>query len=159
MKGFGVFVDFASSTGNQTKTRINRCPVSGKTSAARPGSNLFLVISLINGQQWNVRNLILLILWFCTLKFTTAICKLKNQALALGHWPGSVAPPVMTRSGHKPQGLGWQVLHLSTGSDCNLWDKHVLPNRPGNVEVGGTGVLIKWPASIPGDSERTQISG
>jgi hypothetical protein len=28
-----------------------------------------------------------------------------------------------------------------------------------NVEAGGTGVLIKWPASIPGDSERTQISG
>jgi hypothetical protein len=33
---------------------------------------------------------------------------------------------------------------LSTGSDCNLCYKHVLPNRQGNVKVGGTGVLIKW---------------
>jgi hypothetical protein len=37
---------------------------------------------------------------------------------------------------------GWHVPHLSTGSDCNLCYKHVTVflNRPGNVEVGGTGV-------------------
>jgi hypothetical protein len=53
----------------------------------------------------------------------------------------------------------------SIGSDCNLCDQHVLTVLsnmqpvPDNVEAGGTGVLIKWPASIPSNSEGTQITG
>ena len=70
-ESFGAFVDeildFASSTGNETivvrtstlwlELQINRVFLENK-SPARPGSNLFLVIILFNGEQWNVRNII-----------------------------------------------------------------------------------------------------
>jgi len=60
---FGAFVDFASSTGSQTTTlsfELTGVPSLEKKSAARPGRNLFLGIFLFNGEQLNVRNLILL---------------------------------------------------------------------------------------------------
>jgi len=62
-ESFGAFVDFASSTGNQTTTlcfkstgvqspeKKNRLPA-----CARPGRNLFWGIFLFNGEQLNVRN-------------------------------------------------------------------------------------------------------
>jgi hypothetical protein len=70
MKGFGVFVDIAWSTGNQNETWLVLCKSTGvqslkKKSAVRP--NFF-----INGEQWNVQKSILPILWFCTGKITCA---------------------------------------------------------------------------------------
>jgi hypothetical protein len=51
-ESFGAFVDFAyRQLNHDIVVRINRCPVSGKKSAARPGRNLFLGIFLFNGEQ------------------------------------------------------------------------------------------------------------
>jgi hypothetical protein len=63
-----------------------------------------------------------------------------NQALTLGDWPPPVA--LVTRSGHQPQAgtlHTWALAVIAT-----FCYKHVLPNRPDNVEAGGTGVLMKW---------------
>jgi hypothetical protein len=59
MKGFGVFVDFASSKGNQTTKLLVLFESTGVPSvknklATRPGSNLFWGIFLTNVEQWNV---------------------------------------------------------------------------------------------------------
>jgi hypothetical protein len=62
-ESFGAFVDFASSKGNQTTTlcfKSTGVQSPEKKSAARPGRNLFWGIFLFNGEQLNVRNLILL---------------------------------------------------------------------------------------------------
>jgi hypothetical protein len=50
--------------------QINICPVSEKTIGCQARQQPVLGDISINGEKWNVWNLILLILWFCTGKIT-----------------------------------------------------------------------------------------
>jgi hypothetical protein len=99
MKDLGVFVDFASSTGNQGSClwKKNRCPVSGNEFAAMPCSNPTCLGDF--SSWWTIRcsNLFSLFLHWYNYQHHT-----RNQilvlALLLGHWPPAVA--LVTWSGH-----------------------------------------------------------
>jgi hypothetical protein len=81
MKGFGAFVDFASSADNKTTTlwfESKGVPSLGGKLAASSGSNLFWGIFLFIGEQWNVLELFLLnslVLYWLNSGCST--CKLK----------------------------------------------------------------------------------
>jgi hypothetical protein len=90
--GFGVFVDFASSTGNRNTTFLfesTGVPSVKNKFFARPGNKQFLGIILVHGKQYNFRNTILLIFWFCSRNGTdkntgaTHVSR-SNKALTLG---------------------------------------------------------------------------
>jgi hypothetical protein len=161
--GTVAFVDFASSTGNQTTTLCfdSKVSVSEKNSACQARAATYSQHILGGMIIWCSDNLI----WgtclfgcsehnylFCTRNSTfgtgatqeTKHCCTGNRPLA----PAS-GPCVSKRT---PISLsGWQCPVRST---LDYWQwlpplrqtaEHVLPNRPSNVEAGGTGVLTKKP--------------